>query len=411
MSRGQVSTAGSPAVDPVDRSSAVVISLSVIANDPRVYRQIKALNDAGWAVTSVGYGAAVRDDPSWRHVQVPELAHDARPLRRALRVLGLLAARLWPKLALRVWHGQPRYRALMNAVAGLPAADLVVANDYAALPAGAWLAARTQARLVYDTHEYAAGERDEEVRWRLLYPPYIRAIERSVIEAGAAVTTVSEGIATQLAVDYGMAQPAVVRNLPLYRAVPDRGASANPLVHYHGVIVPGRGLETLIDSVRSWRPQFRLRIQGPSSPDYLRELVARAEKNGVADRIVFAPPAPADQLVASAAEADIGIHVLPGFSHQNSYALPNKLFEYVMAGLAVIVTDLPEMRRIVIDKRVGVLVEEEGPAAIAEAVNAMGHAEIERYRRASLASARDLCWEREKYRFLSVCKPAARAQA
>lgn len=410
MSLGQVSTAARHAVDRADRPSAVVISLSVIADDPRVYRQIRALIDAGWTVTSVGYGTVSQRDPSWRHVRVPELAHDARLLQRCLRVLGLLAARLRPKLALQVWHAQPRHRALIDVVASLTSADLVVANDYTALPAGIALGARTQARLVYDTHEYAAGERDELARWRLLYPPYIRAIERSGIEVGAVVITVSEGIAVQLAADYSITQPTVVRNLPLYRAVPDRGVSASPLVHYHGVVVPGRGLETLIDSVPSWRPQFRLRIQGPSSPDYLRELTARAEKNGVAGRIVFAEPAPADQLIDTAADADIGIHVLPGFSHQNSYALPNKLFEYVMAGLAVIVTDLPEMRRIVIDKGVGLLVREGGAAAIAEAVNAMGDAEIERYRRAALASARDLCWEREKGKFLSVCEPAPREQ-
>ncbi|WP_184231723.1 glycosyltransferase [Bosea sp. WAO] len=356
-------------------------------------------------MTSVGYGAAPKGDPSWRHVQVPELEHDARPLRRGLRVLGLLAARLWPGMALPIWHGQPRHRALMEAVAGLPAAELIVANDYTALPAGTALAARTQARLVYDTHEYAAGERDEEARWRLLYPAYIRAIERSGIEAGAAVTTVSEGIAVRLAADYGITQPAVVRNLPFYRSVPGRKAAAEPLVHYHGVIVPGRGLETLIDSVRLWRPQFRLRIQGPSAPDYLEELKARAQQNGVMDRIVFAPPAPADGLVASASEADIGIHVLPGFSHQNSYALPNKLFEYLMAGLAVVVTDLPEMRRIVAGRGVGELVEGERADAVAAAVNAMGAAEIEGYRQAALASARELCWEREKDRFLAVCGP------
>lgn len=410
MLRGHARTAVSPTIDPLDRPSAIVISLSNIANDPRVCRQIRALSDAGWLVTSVGYGVAPQSDPNWRHVQVLELAHDARTLRRGLRVLGLLTARLWPGIALPVWRGQPRHRALMEAVAGLPTADLVVANDYTALPAGAALAVQTQARLIYDTHEYAAGERDEEIRWRLLYPPYIRAIERSGIAAGAIVTTVSEGIATRLAADYDIAQPTVVRNLPFYRSVPERKAAANPLVHYHGVIVPGRGLETLIDSVQWWQPQFRLRIQGPSSPSYLAELKARADRNGVASRIMFARPAPAHRLVDSASEADIGIHVLPGFSHQNSYALPNKLFEYLMAGLAVVVTDLPEMRRVVAGKGVGRLVEGESAEAIAEAVNAMGIAEIEGYRQMALACARELCWECEKDRFLAVCRSPSRSQ-
>lgn len=393
-----------------DRPLAVVISLSVIADDPRVRRQIRALTGAGWKVVSIGYGAAPAGETHWRHAAVRELPHDAQPLKRAARVLGLLVVRGWKGLGLRIWRAQSRHRALMAAVATIEKAGLVIANDYTALPAGLDLAQRTGAGLIYDTHEYAAGERDEDARWRLLYPPYIRDIERLAIAAGAEVTTVSEGIAKRIARNYAIPLPTVVRNLPSYRSVPFRATSEMPLVHYHGAVVPGRGLETLIDSVALWHPRFSLRLRGPALADYRQSLEQRAQERDVAARIVFEPAAPASELVERAADADIGIHVLPGFSHQNSYALPNKLFEYLMAGLAVIVTDLPEMRRVVTEEGVGSLVSGDTAEAIAAAVNALTIAAVTRYRAAALASARRLCWEQEQARFLEVCERARSAR-
>lgn len=392
---------------PVERPSAVVLSLSVIFDDPRVRRQIDALLADGWTVTSVGFGTLNERRDNLSHLMVPDLPHDTRPFHRAARIASLLTTRFWPKLSLHVWNGQPRHRALMNAVAGIERADLVIANDYTALPAALALASRAHAGLLYDSHEYATGENADNVRWRLLYPPYIRAIENIAIAARAGVTTVSEGIATRIARDYGVERPIVVRNLPSYRAIPERPVNLEPLVHYHGVVVPGRGLETLIDSVPLWMPHFRLRIRGPAPAEYFEALKHRAAGIGVADRIVFERAVPAVELIERASDADIGIHVLPGISEQNSYALPNKLFEYVMAGLAVIVTDLPEMREVVIGERVGALVAGQGPAAIADVVNAMTKEKILSFRRAGLTAARHLCWEHEQQRFLDVCSHLA----
>lgn len=403
MPAGQMEAASASAPH---QPRAVVISLSSIANDLRVRRQIAALLADGWAVTSIGYGERNGQGPSDHHIVVPDLGFDVQPLARALRVMGLIAVRGWSGLGRHIWRAQSRHRALMQAVATLREADLVIANDYTALPAGLDLAKSTGAGLLYDTHEYAAGERAEDMRWRLLYPPYVRALERDAIAAGAAVSTVSEGIAARIADEYAIVPPFVVRNLPSYRAMPSRTTDASNLVHYHGVVVPGRGLEALIDSVALWEPRFRLRIRGPATQDYRQALEQRALRRGVSERIAIESAVPADQLVEQAADADIGIHVLPGFSHQNSHALPNKLFEYLMAGLAVVVTDLPEMQRIVRQEGVGNLVSSDTPEAIAAAVNAMTVQDIARCRAAALVSARRLCWEQEAPLLLKASRHA-----
>jgi glycosyltransferase involved in cell wall biosynthesis len=388
------------------RRHAVVVSFSAIGSDLRIRRQIGALIAQNWRVTSLGFGAGAGADPTWRHIAIDDIGHDARLLQRSLRVAGLLAVRWTPELALRIWRSQPRNRALVEAANRIDEADLVVANDYPVLPACAPLAARLGAGLLYDTHEYAAGERDDSRRWRLLHIPYIRAIESAALRSRMIVTTVSSGIAAKISEDYRIAPPIVIRNMPSRVTVTPHPTGLTPLVHYHGVIAPGRGLETLIDSVALWEPRFRLRIRGPGAASYSDKLRALARARGLLDRVMFEDAAPADELIQRAADADIGIHVLPPVSYQNSHALPNKLFEYLMAGLAVIVSDLPAMREIVVGRDVGRVVEADTPAAIAAAVNSMKREDIARFREAALASSATLCWEKERSVFVDACEKA-----
>jgi hypothetical protein len=161
---------------------------------------------------------------------------------------------------------------------------------------------------------------------------------------------VSEGIAKRLRDLYSLPRlPAVIRNTPVFESAHFRPTAAPIRVLYHGIVTPGRGLEATIDSVAGWRPEFNLTLRGPGEAHYLDELRRRIGERGLADRIVLAPPVPMTALVREAAEFDLGFFALPKSSRHNEFALPNKFFEYVMAGLALCVSDLPEMARLIRD--------------------------------------------------------------
>jgi glycosyltransferase involved in cell wall biosynthesis len=98
-------------------------------------------------------------------------------------------------------------------------------------------------------------------------------------------------------------------------------------------------------------------------------------------------------LVREAEPFDIGLFALPGHSQQNALALPNKLFEYIMAGLALCVSDLPAMARLVARYDVGVTLRDVAPAAIAAAINGLDPSAIDRFKRNSIAAAAALNWE------------------
>jgi glycogen synthase len=388
-----------------DAPRAAVLSLSDIASDPRVRRQCRALSEAGWRVTSVAFGHGERADP-WRHRSVPALPFDARPLRRAARVAGLLATRLTPAIAFAVWRAQPRHQALLRACRDL-SADLVIANDYTSLPAALDLVAGTSAALVYDAHEFSVGERAEDPVWRLLYPPFVAAIEGAGLLAAQGCCTVSDGIARLMQARHNLPRrPTVARNVPAFRSVPAHPTGERLLVHHHGALAPERGIELMIRSVPLWEPRFSLRIVGPAEEAYRRRLHGTVAELGIGDRVRLEPAVPPDQMIPVAAEADIGLMLTVGGTPQLDHSLPNKLFEYVMAGLALVVTDLPDAAGLVRARDLGRVLPAPTPEALAGVINGLDREAVAEYRRRALEAARDLCWEAESAVFLDLCTAA-----
>jgi glycosyltransferase involved in cell wall biosynthesis len=197
-----------------------------------------------------------------------------------------------------------------------------------------------------------------------------------------------------------------VRNTPAFVEARFRPTGDPIRVLYHGIIAPNRGLEATIDSVPDWRAEFSLTIRGPAEQHYADALRQRIEQRGMADRIFLAPPVPMTELVQEAASFDIGFFALPGNSRHNEFALPNKFFEYIMAGLALCVTDLPEMHRLIRQYELGITISRVTPAAIAKAINHFDRDLIDACKRRSLAAARELCWERESERLINAYETA-----
>ena len=264
------------------------------------------------------------------------------------------------------------------------------------LPIARQLSEQQGVPYVYDTHELAVHEYAHRWLWLMFQRPLVAAVEREGITGAALSSCVSSGIADFLQSYHGLPQrPMVVRNLPRYEAHPFRPCGEMIEVLYHGVVSPGRGLEACIESVASWQPGFRLTIRGPASESYRTELLGRAKAARVADRVLLAPPVPMVDLVREAARFDIGLFALPDHSRQNNLALPNKFFEYMMAGLALCISDLPEMSALLRHYDLGRLIPAVTPDAIAAAINAFDRAAVGHYKVRALEAARTLNWETE----------------
>jgi glycosyltransferase involved in cell wall biosynthesis len=245
--------------------------------------------------------------------------------------------------------------------------DVVHANDIATLIPGYFAARLTGAKLVYDTHEYAVGVPYRKAVWAWL----AATIERLLIRRCDAVITVSDGIAERLQNRYGLKErPTVVRNvpdLPPPGRAPDlrerMGIGSAPLVLHQGAVAEGRGGGNLVRAVARLDYAHLLFLGADGAfAEALREL---GGWEGLDGRLHFHPPVPLAELLSFTAQADVGVSLLQDTCENHRLALPNKLFEYLAADLPVVVSDLPEMRRLVTERGVGWVTDSGDPADIA----------------------------------------------
>lgn len=375
-----------------------------------------------------GLGGASSAAPEWQYFALPDVeAHDqstkggasaegenarwrrSRTARRFGKLLHASRTALDPHYAEAAYWALDYRFAALRGLAGQHKADIWLANDWQMLPIARQLAEEQGVPYIYDTHELAVHEYAHRWLWSLFQRPLVAAVERKGIAQAALASCVSPGIAEFLQSYHGLSKrPMVVRNLPRYEAHPLRPCGETIEVLYHGVVSPGRGLEACVESVASWQPQFRLTIRGPASDSYRAELLGRAKAASVEGRIVFAPPVPMVALVSEATRFDIGLFALPDHSRQNVLALPNKFFEYMMAGLALCVSDLPEMSALLRQHDLGRSIPVVTPAAIATAINGFDRAAIDHHKARGLEAARTLNWDTEGERYFAAVAEVAR---
>lgn len=359
-----------------------------VSHDTRVRREAAALAEAGHEVTVV-------------HLPPPGAASNGLPF--ALQPATLKRGR--NRLPHGARLGAEAARLALGAVASRP--DAIHAHDAAMLLPGLLAARRSGAKLVYDSHELATGVPYRGGAW----PAVVTAAERLGTPRADATITVSDGIAARLSARYRLRRPpAVVRNLP---DLPPPGASPArdlrrdlgigdaPLVLHQGAVAPGRGCEILLAAL-GLLPDVHVLFLGAAGP-HAERLRALAVERGVAERTHLLGPVSPATLLSHTAQADVGVSLLQDNCENHRLALPNKLFEYVAAGLPVVVSDLPEAARLVRQRGIGRCAVPDDPGSVAAALGeTLARQDDEVLRRRLANAASELSWKTEKRRLLDL---------
>ncbi|MDB5295304.1 MAG: glycosyltransferase family 4 protein, partial [Phycisphaerales bacterium] len=244
--------------------------------------------------------------------------------------------------------------------------DLVHANDHNTMWPALAIRRLVGARVLYDSHELWA-DRNGRPEWR----PGLLAAEAVFVRAADAVITASPGYSAALAARHRIAEPPAVRNIPVDSAGPgDLVASfGDPEVVYVGGLMPGRGLEPMIRAL-ALLPEVTLRIVGPGRVSYVAHLRQLARVHGVEERVTFDGAVPPAAVVASASGASLGLAAIEPICRSYELTLPNKLFEYVRAGVPVLSSSVPVLAGVVRDHGIGVVAASQSAVDIAAAVRA-----------------------------------------
>jgi glycosyltransferase involved in cell wall biosynthesis len=238
----------------------------------------------------------------------------------------------------------------------------------------------------------------------------VAGIERLVVPRCTAVITVSDGIAARLRRRYHLPRtPTVVRNVTALRRRGPGGLRERlgidgdtPLILHQGAPAPARGCELLLAAIERL-PGVHLAFLGDPEPGYGAALGAAMRDRGLQERVTMLPSVPLEQLLAHTAEADVGVTLLQDTCENHRLALPNKLFEYIAAGVPVVASALPETRRLVERYGVGWCVTPGDTVALAETLElALSHRDDPELRKRLALAAEELSWEREQRRLLDL---------
>lgn len=279
--------------------------------------------------------------------------------------------------------------------------DLVLANDLDTLLACFLGATFKRKKIVYDSHEYFTEvpeliDRDfQKQAWQ--------QIESWIVPKLKYAYTVSGAIAQIYSKMYGT-KFQVIRNLPLRKGNTSVVVHKNILI-YQGSLNVGRGIDLMIQSML-YLPDYQLYIAG--SGDIEQELVELRVNLGLEQRVRFLGRLHGKELQMITQQALLGLSLEENMGLNYYFSLPNKLFDYIQARIPVIVSDLPEMKDVVTKYKVGKVLNERTPKALANLVREIAEHQLvySKLKVNTEIAAQELCWENEMPKLVAVFNEA-----
>ncbi len=285
-------------------------------------------------------------------------------------------------------------------------ADVYVSNDLDTLWPNYILSKWRKKPLVYDAHEIFT-EVPELVNRKFKQNTWKR-LERRIFPKLKYVFTVNESIADWYEKEYGI-RPEVVRNIPRKITAHTRQLTRSEvhlpedkkviLLQGAGINVH-RGAEEAVEAMQYIDNAVLLII---GSGDVIHQLKEMAEKEHLEGKVIFVSKLPPDELRAWTALADIGLTLDKDTNINYRFSLPNKIFDYIHAGIPVLASDLVEVRRIVETYNIGRITPDHQPQTIAKVINEMLYGpEYLTWKNNTHKAMEELTWEKEEEKIKAV---------
>jgi glycosyltransferase involved in cell wall biosynthesis len=286
--------------------------------------------------------------------------------------------------------------------------DILVANDLDTLLPNFLVSKLKGLPLVYDSHEYFTGV--PEVQSRPFVKWVWKTIERAIFPHLDNVTTVTDSVAAQYEKEYGI-KPAVLRNCSRTSSG-IRGYSHHELgisddhlilVYQGGGINIDKGGEELIEAVNITE-NVSLLVVG--SGDVLPDLKQKVSELNLSDRVKFIPKVPWEELMRYTRSADAGMSLEKDTNLNYRFSLPNKIFDYISAGIPVITGSLPEIKKLVEENGCGIIISEITPVEISKAINRLknDHDLLNKLKQNAVRASETISWENESKKVIKFYK-------
>lgn len=264
--------------------------------------------------------------------------------------------------------------------------DLIICHGLGYLQLCSYL--RTGRRkLIFNAHEYYPAEFEDKPEWKELGEKY-KNVLKDCSQKIDLVFAVNETIGKRYKEEFKVSFVEIT-NATDHETDLTPGAISEPVkIVHHGVALVNRKIEIMIEAVlKSTVPCELHLILVPTEKEYFEKLVSKYASN---KRIIFSETVAVKQISKHLNQFDLGLFYLEPVNYNWKHALPNKLFEFVQARLAIMVSPNPDMKRVVDQYELGWVTKDFTIDALVEAINSITGKKIEWYKNNSQKHSKEL---------------------
>ncbi len=361
-----------------------ILAFEPVASEKRILRQVYLANNL--------FQVDVISIKKWSHPKNIKYFELERTQRSFLFMLifgiKLIIGKLFPSSYENVFWLKKEYSQALN-ILKKENYDLIHANDWDGLPVAVHGSHGKKTKVLFDAHEYTPEQNSDNWLIRTFVIPFRVYMLRKYYSNDIKMITVGKGISNLYKENFGW-EPDSILNTSYYEKTAFH--KVNPekikLIH-HGWAIKGRYLEELIKMMRFLDDRFHLyfMLLSRENDNYFKKLQSLSQKISK-ECITFLPPVSPGVLTQEINKFDIGIPLLKTRQLSYYFSLPNKFFDYILAGLGVVIPPLPAMAEIIREHGIGRIAQSQSPKDMADMLNALTTDEINQFKHNSLALAK-----------------------
>jgi glycosyltransferase involved in cell wall biosynthesis len=282
--------------------------------------------------------------------------------------------------------------------------EVINVHSIALLPLGVFLKYIYKAKLIYDAHELETESNGLKGSRQKI----AKIIERYLIFKVDGIIVVSESIADWYQNEYNIARPTVVMNAPLYQVMDKKNIFREELniaedviiFLYQGALTPGRGISLIIEAFESTTlKNIAVIFMGYGS---LRSEILDASK--VNSNIYFYPAVSPDVVLSYTCSADVGFSLAENRCLSYQYSMPNKMFEYTMAGIPIIASNMTDISDFISKFNLGLILETDTSCCLLSAVETISANGVNFYNKNCIVASKQYSWEIQEIKMLHSYK-------
>lgn len=270
----------------------------------------------------------------------------------------------------KYWHNRSEAQKLIQR----SKFDLVIAHGIYALP----LISGLNCKKIFNAHEYYLKELEDNAVWLKYTMPYYQYILNNYLKECDLIFAVNKPIGEEYSKIYGVNYEEITNATDFVELNPSEVKSEISIIH-HGAAIRNRQLELMIECVNQLPDKYTLTLMLVKTDELYYNELLKYKSN----KIKFIEPVEVSAIAKSINHFDIGLFILPPVNYNWLNALPNKLFEFIQARLALAVSPNPLMKEIVNENQIGIVAKDYSAESMASSIASLSIAQILEFKKNS----------------------------